>query len=73
MTNTPVTVLAGNVKGAEMNSTSKPENGILCSVAFACYVFALVNCGAAAYALAVLSLKAYGNLEQGLSLTASYF
>ena len=56
-----------------MNSTSKYERGILSVVAFACYGFALATCGAAAYALAMLSLMAYGNLGQGLSLTAAQF
>jgi hypothetical protein len=51
----------------------KTEDGILCIVAFACYVFAMATCGAAAYALAMLSLKAYDNLELGLFLTTSYF
>jgi hypothetical protein len=60
-------------KGAEMNSRSKSEGGILSVVAFACYGFALAACGAAAYALAMLSLMAYGNLGQGLSLTVAQF
>ena len=56
-----------------MNGTLKTEDGILGIVAFACYVFAMATCGAAAYALATLSLNAYDDLEQGLFLTASYF
>ena len=56
-----------------MNITSKSEDGILSVVAFACYGFALATCGAAAYALAMLSLMAYGNLGHGLSLTAAQF
>ena len=56
-----------------MNGALKTEDGILRVVALACYVFAMANCGAAAYALAIVSLKAFGNLGQGLSLTASYF
>lgn len=54
-----------------MKSTIKMEDRILSFAAFACYVFALTACGVAAYALAVLSLTAYGNLEQGFHLTTS--
>ena len=56
-----------------MRSTVKMENRILSVAGFACYVFALTACGIAAYALAVLSLIAYGEFGQGFYLTASQF
>lgn len=56
-----------------MNSTLKTEDGILRLIAFACYVCAMASCGAAAYALVMLSLNTYGNLEHGFYLTASQF
>jgi hypothetical protein len=56
-----------------MNSKLKAEEGILSVVAFACYACAMASCGAAAYALVVLSLQTYGNLELGFYLTASQF
>lgn len=46
----------------EMTSTSKTETRLLGVAAFACYLLALTACGAAAYALAGLSLAAYGGL-----------
>jgi len=56
-----------------MNCTMKMEDRTLRVVAFGCYVFALTACGAATYALVALSHAAYGNLGQGLYLTASQF
>jgi hypothetical protein len=54
-----------------MKITMKVEERALSFVAFGCYVFALTACGAATYALVALSQAAYGNLGQGLYLTAS--
>jgi hypothetical protein len=48
-----------------MKSTTKMEVRILGGVASACYVFALATCAVATYALAALSLVAYGDI--GLS------
>ena len=56
-----------------MKSTAKGEGRALSFVAFGCYVLALTACGAATYALAALSQAAYGNLGQGLHMTASQF
>ena len=56
-----------------MKSTTKMEDRALSFVAFGCYVLALTACGAATYALVALSQMVYGNLGQGLYLTASQF
>jgi len=56
-----------------MKSTMKMEDRILSVTVFACYVFALTTCGVATYALVVMSLTTYGNLEQGFYLTTSQF
>jgi hypothetical protein len=56
-----------------MKSTMKVEDKTLRVVAFGCYVFALTACGVATYTLVALSQAVYGNLGQGLYLTASQF
>jgi hypothetical protein len=60
-------------KGAKMNSKLNVEEDALGIVAFACYVCAMVSCGATAYALVRLSLQTIGNLERGFYLTATPF
>jgi len=56
-----------------MKSTLKMEDRTLRVVAFGCYVLAMTACGVATYTLVVLSRAVYGNLGQGLYLTASQF
>ncbi len=56
-----------------MRRTTKMEGRILGLAASACYVFALVACGVATYALAALSLAAYGDAGPGSYPMASRF
>lgn len=56
-----------------MKITMKMEDRTLSFVAFGCYVFALTACGVATYTLVALSQAIFGNLGQGLYLTASQF
>jgi hypothetical protein len=56
-----------------MKSKLKMEDGILGVAAFACYLFALMACAVATYALVVLSLTAQVDLGQGAYLRAAQF
>jgi hypothetical protein len=56
-----------------MKSAMKMEDRTLSVLAFGCYVFAMTACGVATYTLLALSQTAYGNLGQGLYLSASQF
>jgi hypothetical protein len=56
-----------------VKSTMKMDDGTLSVVALGCYVFAATVWVVATYTLWALSQTVYGNLGQGLYLTASLF